>query len=178
MSGCVLVLTHRAIIFKVKKVRPNGDDILRGFHWESQTYTPLCSRSWSLSPKTEPYLITSCPKTRRGAWCPANAQDGWPILEERPVLPQASDPPYTSDWGRKNESSGQPELKSKFPVSQRNFSGCLKAKRSERVEGCRSEIGCHLARVSHSTIPSTDCIYYIVYISLLRHLSSPITHIF
>lgn len=43
MPGCVLVLPHRAVIFKVKKVEPNAD-ILRGFHWGSQTYTPLCSR--------------------------------------------------------------------------------------------------------------------------------------
>lgn len=32
MSGCLLVLPHRAIIFKVKKVEPNAD-VLRGFHW-------------------------------------------------------------------------------------------------------------------------------------------------
>lgn len=42
MSGCVLVLTHRAIVLKVKKVEPNAD-VLRGFHCGSQTYTPLCS---------------------------------------------------------------------------------------------------------------------------------------
>lgn len=30
MPGCILVSTHRAIIFKLKKVDPNAD-ILRGF---------------------------------------------------------------------------------------------------------------------------------------------------